>query len=175
MKKKYIVLASIVIVVLGLFILNLYNNLERQRQQNKQLTEQYEPKTLTLSPNTIQITSIDNQNPTVVCSNPKGYTYWRGNGRVDFFQISGSFGGLNYRDLMYFVRMGDFEIDGNRGRTDDFSFNNVDIRDNRFSFSFSGISPTESHVLKTSFTLENPYLQITSTPVYVTYSMPKLC
>lgn len=174
MKKKYIALTLIVIGVSGLFILNLYNNLEQQRQQNERLTEMNDPKTLTLSPNTIQIISIENQNPTVVCSNPKGYTYWYGSGRVDFSQISGSFGGLNYKDIGYEVHIRDFDIDG-RSMMPDMMSKYLQRDDNTFGFSFSGVSPTESHVLKTSFTLENSYFHITSTPVYVTYSMPKLC
>ncbi len=187
MNKKYIILALIVVIA-GIIIIGLYNNLEQQRQNNERLTEMYEPKTLTLSPNTIQIISVDTQNPGAVCSNPKDYTYWWVSGLVDFSQISqmtyadgsrvSDSDVSNFAGFPYVVHIGQFEIDGRTANVDRSGFlsvNRKDVNGNRFSFALSDVSPTEGHIVKATFTLEQSYIHITSTPVDVTYSMPKIC
>lgn len=178
MNKKYIVLILIAVGVLGFFIFYLYNNnLQQQRE-----IERLEPKTLTLNPYSILITSIDNDGSQYVCKYPESKTSWTVNVRVDFSEIHGSFpawntggyGTLDYRDLGYLVHQKYLKIDGNNMPVKDFSV----IRDrNTFDFGIYGLSPTESHVLETTFTLEEitGIYHITSTPVDITYSIPKFC
>ncbi len=74
-KNQYIVLASIVIVVLGLIIFGLYNNLEQQRQQSERLTEELYVAKQTPIPTP---TPTPDKNKVIVDTTPHYITLWYG-------------------------------------------------------------------------------------------------
>ncbi len=199
MKAKYFISSGITLAVIGIILVS-----GCIQQKPQEMTTSQNPKTLTLSPNAIQIISIDNHSPlSIVCSSGEhstcyGITYvfkdgtyypisgWDVKGFVDFTQFSKITNGASsldiskFIDYIYQVNIVQFDIDGHPaeiGNSIPYVERNPEksMFSNRFHITLNGVLPTESHIVKATFKLEQQYLHITSNQVEVTYSMPKLC
>jgi len=202
-KNKYVILTLMLIIGLYIFISVVEQEKAVSNEQTVRLqksVQMYEPKTLTISPNTIQITSIHTDYP--VCTN-NAYLYasdeFQLEGVVDFngfLKITGfinnegyaSFSPINldisnFTGSLYQVQINNLNIDTPPaiGKLDSVSspfmtsITNGRDKNNKFYFDLSGISPTESHAVHATFMLVSLENNIRSNPIDVTYMMPKSC
>jgi len=178
MEKRNLVLIIVACIVIAIIIIAYVNYIYSQNQQlenqNKVLGDLNSPKSLNLNQNDVQITSVENQNSGVVCSNPSAYTNWGATVTVDVSNFVGGSGNLNYKDLDYNVNVVNFYVDS-IPITANIWTGSLNKNNNRFGFLFSGVSPQSSHAMSICFSLENTYFHVTSNQVCSQYQISKLC